>query len=223
MRLWERVLIPSKQWRVALCLLSAVKISTFSRYLGHLRQLLSFTNLWFLELIKQSMNMETLVDLIKRDDLDEEVLIQFAQFRANRIKFQSVRANFTALAFFYRHLPDRPVFLWEEFTILKVVLKSLGNRFLEDVEGSIFLEWKHIKIFLNFTRRYNFKDVDPEVMYDCFILAYWFALRISEACDLWFLNIRILPATNEAPEKLQLCVVDSKTNNRKTPWHLVTL
>ena len=87
MRLWERVLIPSKQWRAALCLLSAVKISTFSKYLGHLRQLLLFVNLWFLKPIKHSMNMETLVDLIKRDDLDEEVLIQFAQYRTNRIKF----------------------------------------------------------------------------------------------------------------------------------------
>ena len=220
---WERVLIPSKQWRAALCLLSAVKISTFSKYVGHLRRLLEFINTWYLEHLNKSIKMEVLVDLIKKDELEEEILIQFAQYRTNRVKFQTVRANFTTLVFFYRHLGDRPVFIWEEFTKLKVMLTTLGNRFLEDAEGSIFLEWKHIKIFLDFTRRYKFKDVDSAVMFDCFILAYWFALRISEACNLWFMNIRILPATNETPERLQMCVVDSKTNNHKTPWHLVTL
>ena len=167
--------------------------------------------------------MEVLVDLIKKDELEEEILIKFAKYRTNRVKFQTVRASFTALAFFYRHLPDRPVFIWEEFTKLEVTLSTLGNRFLEDAEGSIFLEWKHIKIFLDFTKKYDFKDVDSAVMFDCFILAYWFALRISEACNLWFMNIRIIPATNDDPERLQLCIVDSKTNDRKTPWHLVTL
>ena len=220
---WERVLIPSKQWRAALCLLSAVKISTFSKYLGHLRRLLEFINKWFLEPIQKSISMEVLVDLIKKNELEEEILIQFAQYRTTRVKFQTVRANFTAISFFYRHLPERPIFLWEDFTKLKVLLQALGNRFLEEAEGSIFLEWKHIKIFLLFTLTFTFSDVDSQVIFDCFILAYWFALRISEACKLWFLNIRILPATNKAPEKLQLCVVDSKTNNRKTPWHLVTL
>ena len=220
---WERVLIPSKQCRTALCLLSAMKISTFSKYLGHLRRLLEFINKWFLEHLNKSIIMEVLVDLIKKNELEEEILIQFAQYRTNRVKFQTVRANFTTISFFYRHLPDRPIFLWEDFTKLKEILQVFGNRFLENAEGSIFLEWKHIKIFLLFTLVFTFKDVDSQVIYDCFILGNCFALRISETCKLWFLNIRILPATNKTPEKFQLCVVDSKTNNRKTPWHLVTL
>ena len=80
-----------------------------------------------------------------------------------------------------------------------------------------------MKTFLNFVLQQQFKDVEPQHLFDCFILAYWFALRISEACDLWFLNVRILPVFDDQVERLQLCVLDSKTNTRSTPWHLVTL
>ena len=65
------------------------------------------------------------------------------------------------------------------------------------------------------TRQYKFKDVDSAVMFDCFIVTYWFTLRISEVCNLWYMNIRFLSATNDVPEKLQLCAVDSKTNTLK--------
>ena len=80
-----------------------------------------------------------------------------------------------------------------------------------------------MKTFLLFVLQQQFKDTNAQTVFDCFILAYWFALRISEACDLWFDNVRILPATKNQGERLQLCIVDSKTNTKKTPWNLVTL
>ena len=220
---WERVLLNSKQWLAALCLLSAVRISTFSKYLGRLRCFHKFINSWYFKKSNSTLPMENLVDLIHRSQLREDTLIKFAQYRMTRVKFRTMRADFTALAFFFRHLPDTPVDFWSTFGKLREVLKSLGKYFDEEAEGSIFLEWAEMKIFLTFVLTLEFPDVDTQHLFDCFILAYWFALRISEACDLWFLNVRILPATAEQVERLQLCVVDSKTNTRKTPWHLVTL
>ena len=220
---WERVLLNSKQWLAALCLLSAVRISTFSKYLGRLRGFHRFINSWYFHNSNSTLPMENLVDLIHRNQLREDTLIKFAQYRMTRVKFRTMRADFTALAFFFRHLPDTPVDFWGAFGKLREVLKSLGKHFDEEAEGSIFLEWAEMKTFLTFVLKLEFSDVEAQHLFDCFILAYWFALRISEACDLWFLNVRILPATAEQVERLQLCVVDSKTNTRKTPWHLVTL
>ena len=220
---WERILIPSKQWLAALCLLSAVKKSTFSKYLGHLRQLCTFVNTWVFEPQKQALPIEVLVNLIHTNSMPEHLLIKFAQWRMTRVKFRTMRADFTALAFFFRHLPDKPVDFWHSFPKLREVLKSLGKWFDEDAEGSIFLEWKNMKTFLLFVLQHQFKDTEAQTIFDCFILSYWFALRISEACDLWFDNVRILPASDSQGERLQLCIVDSKTNTRKTPWNLVTL
>ena len=106
---WERILIPSKQWLAALCLLSAVKTSTFSKYLGHLRQLCTFVNKWVFEPQKQALPIEVLVNLIHTNSMPEQLLIEFAQWRMTRVKFRTMRADFTALAFFFRHLPDKPV------------------------------------------------------------------------------------------------------------------
>ena len=222
-QLWERVLLNSKQWLAALCLLSAVKASTFSKYLGRLRCFHKFINTWYFNDGNTFFPLENVVELIHKNQLDEDTLVKFALYRMTRVKFQTMRADFTALAFFFRHLPDKPVDFWGAFPKLREVLKSLGKYFDEEAEGSIFLEWEDMKTFLNFTLGQEFSDVEPQHLFDCFILAYWFALRISEACDLWFLNVRILPASQERGERLQLCVVDSKTNDRSTPWHLVTL
>ena len=220
---WERILIPSKQWLAALCLLSAVKTSTFSKYLGHLRQLCTFVNKWVFEPQKKALPIEVLVNLIHTNSMPEQLLIEFAQWRMTRVKFRTMRADFTALAFFFRHLPDKPVDFWNSFPKLREVLKSLGKWFEEDAEGSIFLEWKDMKTFLLFVLQHQFPDTEAQTIFDCFILSYWFALRISEACDLWFDNVRILPASDTQGERLQLCIVDSKTNTRTTPWNLVTL
>ena len=220
---WERILIPSKQWLAALCLLSAVKTSTFSKYLGHLRQLCTFVNTWVFEPQQKALPIEVLVNLIHTNSMPEQLLIEFAQWRMTRVKFRTMRADFTALAFFFRHLPDKPVDFWNSFPKLREVLKSLGKWFDEEAEGSIFLEWKDMKTFLLFVLQHQFHDTEAQTIFDCFILSYWFALRISEACDLWFDNVRILPASDTQGERLQLCIVDSKTNTRKTPWNLVTL
>ena len=220
---WERVLLNSKQWLAALCLLSAVRISTFSKYLGRLRCLHRFINWFYFHKSNSTLPIENLVDLIHRNQLREDTLIKFAQYRMNRVKFRTMRADFTALAFFFRHLPDTPVDFWNAFGKLRVVLKSLGKAFDEEAEGSIFLEWAEMKTLLTFILQLEFSDVEAQHLFDCFILSYWFALRISEACDLWFLNARILPATEAQGERLQICVVDSKTNTRETPWHIVTL
>ena len=81
-----------------------------------------------------------------------------------------------------------------------------------------------MKKFLNHVFQYEFKNVDKQVMFDCFLLSFWFGFRISEACNIWFRSMCVINKTPFLAPQIRACIVGSKTNdNIKTPWHMVTL
>ena len=218
---YEETLIYSPQWKAAFCLMSAVKNSTFSTYLSNLRMFTKFLARKTQVRAIKYKNIEDVITAIKDDSLEEEEIVAFALYRLNRIKFASLRGNLTALSFFYRHIPQ--LCFWDRFPKLRQTIKACGHYFSEDAEGSIFLNWENMKTFLNHVYYFDITDVSKQVLFDCFLLSFWFGLRISEATNLWFKHTQLLEASQNKPERLRICVVDSKTNTWDTPWHLVTL
>jgi len=80
-----------------------------------------------------------------------------------------------------------------------------------------------MKLFIQQTKTFQLPGIDKDVLWDLFVLSFWFALRISETANLCFSNVHIHPATPTLPERISICVVDSKTNNLETPCHMVLL
>ena len=218
---WEHVLIRSRQFRSALLLLSAIKFSTFIKYLGHLRTFLKFVNNFVLANHTDKMDMSSLVQLIKTQTIDDETICQFVLYRVTRVKFSTVRGDLTALSFFYRHLLH--INLWDSHPQLRHTIHSLSKYFDEEGIGSVALEWHQMKRFIKHTKVFPIHGINEDVLWDLFVLSFWFALRISEVVNLWFENVHIHPKTDNMPERISICVVDSKTCTKQTPWHMVIL
>ena len=218
---WEHILIKCRQFRSALLLLSAIKISTFIKYLGHLRTFLKFVNNFVLSNEEKKLDMSTLVQLIKQKRIDDETMCQFVLYRVTRVKFSTVRGDLTAISFFYRHLLH--VNLWDSHPQLRHTIHSLSKYFDEEGIGSVALEWHQMKTLIKHTKVFKIRGIDEDVLWDLFVLSFWFALRISEVVKLWFENVHIHPKTDKLPERISICVVDSKTCTKETPWHMVIL
>ena len=218
---YEETLIYSKQWQAAFCLLSAVKVSTFSTYLGALNTFFKFLSRPEQYETSQFSSLDSLIQAIKTNSLSEDDLIAYVLYRISRVKFSTLRGNLTAISFFYRHVANMD--FWSNFKRLQNTIKSCSAQFDEDAEGSIYLSWNHMKIFLQHVFTYDFSDVDRQVFFDCLLLSFWFGFRISEASNIWFRSMCILPGLPGCPPRIRACIVDSKTNDEKTPWHMVTL
>ena len=219
---YEETLIYSKEWQAAFCLLSAVKVSTFSTYLCALKVFYNFLARPGKHKENNITSFETLIHAIKENKLEEEHLVAYILYRIPRVKFSTLRGNLTALSFFYRHVAK--INFWNHFQDVQRTIHSCSAQWDENAEGSIYMTWNHMKKFLNHVFHYEFKNVDKQVMFDCFLLSFWFGFRISEACNIWFRSMCVINKTPFLAPQLRACIVGSKTNdNIKTPWHMVTL
>ena len=218
---YEETLIYSKEWQAAFCLLSAVKVSTFATYLGALNTFFKFLSRSEQYTPTEFTSIEVLIQAIKNNSLHEDNLVAYVLYRISRVKFSTLRGNLTALSFFYRHISN--IDFWSSFKRLQNTVKSCSTQFDEDSEGSIYLSWENMKKLLLHVFQYDFSNVEKQVIFDCLLLSFWFGFRISEACDIWFRSMCIIAASTTLPPQLRACIVDSKTNNEKTPWHMVTL
>ena len=220
---WGKVLPFLYNWRLALELHSAVKVSTLATYFSQLRVFVKFcTNpLHPTEMLRHDMS-HVLFD-IANNLFSWETIHSYLHTRTYAVHFRTVRSSFSALSFFYRHLTGHSI--WEVFPKLRDSMKHLQKTFL-DIEhsGSVALTMQQLTEFLDFIlESYSSDYIATAVLYNLIILSFWGMLRISEACHLLDSHILKFLDPDTDVKKLRMTLMHTKTSSIQHPDQFVIL
>ena len=143
--------------------------------------------------------------------------------RTYSVHFRTVRASFTALSFFFRHLAN--ITIWDAFPQLSDTLRSLQKSFLNiEHSGSIALTLDEFQRFLDFILEdFECDEIDPAVLYNLCIYSFWAMLRRSEICNLLTFHMVPYKDVETSKDKIRNTIMHAKTSSHAHPDQFVTI
>ena len=220
---WSHVLVFLSNWNLAMELHCSVRTSTLCTYFSQLRVFLK----WCQdpknprEIYRHSL-AHLLHDIACRKLFWQEMRA-YLHTRTYSVHFRTVRASFTALGFFFRHLAN--ITIWDAFPQLSETLKSLQKSFL-DIEhsGSIALTLDEFQRFLDFIlEEFECDEIDPAVLYNLCIYSFWAMLRRSEICNLLTFHMVPYQDKDTNKDKIRNTIMHAKTSSHTNPDQFVTI
>ena len=218
---WKTILPFIPEWRMGYEISSALASSSLSTYMSQLRV---FSTWITSDEVPSEMRREcfehVLYDL-KTNQLTLNDFQSYMHYRDITVSFRTVRASFSGLGFFYRQIHFKS--LLEMFPALKVNLKNLQKKEEAGPRGSIALSFALLTKLLDFVHKeYESDKYDSAVLYNLYIIAFWFMLRIGEAARLSFPSCLLYRDPVLDVEKLRLTLIHPKTGSTNYPDQFVT-
>ena len=220
---WVDVLPFLPNWRVALELTCAVANSSLATYLSQLRVFARWlTDSKRDDDIRRESFAHVIFDIAQRK-LQLGVLKAYLHTRTYTLgSYRSVKGSFGALSFFYKHLTGASLFTF--FPELKISMKSLEQRFLNEKDGSIALPMHLIRDLLDFILDvFVSKKIESGMLYNLCILSFWFMLRVGEAARLCFDHCVLYTDPVLNVRKLRFTLIHPKTRSKNFPDQFITL
>ena len=219
---WKSVLPFLPEWRMGFEMSSALACSSLSTYMSQLRVFSS----WICSIeVPEDMRRECFEHVMydmKTNKLTKHDFSAYIHTRAITCgSFRTVRSGISALGFFYRQMHGKT--LLQMFPLLKNTISALQKRFEHTDAGSIALSFELLQKFLDFILNNLDSDKwDKAQLYNLFILAFWFMLRIGEAARLSFDSAILFTDEVLGIEKLRFTLVHPKTSSSNFPDQFVT-
>ena len=220
---WVSTLKHCAQFRTALQITSALKISSMSTYLSNVRvfsrEVISNKDLYH----DPCYNVHDVVQSLISDKIPSSELEAFVVSRFPFVKFRTIRGYFSGLSFFYNHLSKSGKRFWESYSKLRLFLTDLAKTYDEVPEGSAALNWEQMRKLFDLIWEFECELISREVFYDLCIISFWCLFRTSESINLDYLDVVLFNLLCDNLASARVCIIGPKTSTVLAPCQFIQI